>query len=86
MKQGYIQLLPHMLKVLAGIRQIVRYHDVTPGSQITWNTAFLAVTSAFRRGGPEAVRTLLEILDRGNSTPEGEVDEAADTRDALTAL
>ena len=38
MKQGYIHLLPYMLRFLAGTRKIVRYHDVTPGSQITWNT------------------------------------------------
>jgi pyruvate carboxylase len=82
MKQGYIQFLPQMLRYLAGVRKIVRYHDVTPGSQITWNTAFLAVTSAFRRGGPEAVRNLLEVLDRVNSTPEGEIDEAL-ARDRL---
>ena len=35
--QGYIHLLPRMLDFLAGSRQIVRYHDVTSGSQITWN-------------------------------------------------
>ena len=35
MKQGYIHLLPYMLKFLAGTRKITRYHDVTPGSQIT---------------------------------------------------
>ncbi|HAB83859.1 MAG TPA: hypothetical protein DCE69_11475, partial [Sutterella wadsworthensis] len=38
-KQGYIQLLPFMLEFLECSRRIVRYHDVTPGSQITWNTA-----------------------------------------------
>jgi pyruvate carboxylase len=62
MKQGYIQFLPHMLRFLAGIRRIVRYHDVTPGSQITWNTAFLAVSSAFQRGGPAEVSHLLDVL------------------------
>ena len=45
-----------MLKFLAGTRKIVRYHDVTPGSQITWNTAFLAVTGAYKRGGEEEVK------------------------------
>ncbi|MDR1656217.1 MAG: pyruvate carboxylase [Deltaproteobacteria bacterium] len=74
MKQGYIQFLPQMLRFLAGVRRIVRYHDVTPGSQITWNTAFLAISTAFRRGGPDAVRFLLEVLDRVNSTPEDQVD------------
>ena len=62
MKQGYIHLLPYMLKFLAGTRKIVRYHDVTPGSQITWNTAFLAVTGAYKRGGERAVRDMLEVL------------------------
>ncbi len=73
LKQGYIRLLPHMLKFLEGTRQIVRYHDVTPGSQITWNTAFLAVTSAFKRGGEDEVKHLLWVLDTVCSTPEPEV-------------
>lgn len=63
LKQGYIHLLPHMLRFLAGTRQIVHYHDVTPGSQITWNTAFLAITSAYKRGGEGEVQYLLEVLD-----------------------
>ncbi|MBI9078279.1 MAG: pyruvate carboxylase [Pseudodesulfovibrio sp.] len=63
LKQGYIKLLPYMLKFLEGTRKIVRYHDVTPGSQITWNTAFLAVTGAYKRGGTREVRRLLNILD-----------------------
>jgi len=70
MKQGYIHLLPHMLKFLEGTRQIIRYHDVTPGSQITWNTAFLAITSAFKRGGVDEVKHLLWVLDRVVNTPE----------------
>jgi pyruvate carboxylase len=75
MKQGYIHLLPYKLKFLAGTRQIIRYHDVTPGSQITWNTAFLAVTSAFQRGGEEEVKHLLWILDAVVNSPEDALDE-----------
>jgi pyruvate carboxylase len=70
MKQGYIRLLPHMLRFLAGTRKIVRYHDVTPGSQITWNTAFLAVTGAYKRGGEHHVRRMLEVLESVASQPE----------------
>ena len=70
MKQGYIQLLPYMLKFLSGTRKIVRYHDVTPGSQITWNTAFLAVTSAYKRGGENEVKYLLEVLDNVTRHPD----------------
>ena len=63
LKQGYIKLLPYMLKFLEGTRKVVRYHDVTPGSQITWNTAFLGVTGAYKRGGEREVRRLLNVLD-----------------------
>ncbi|GAB7080447.1 pyruvate carboxylase [Megalodesulfovibrio paquesii] len=70
MKQGYIKLVPYMLKFLAGTRRIVRYHDVTPGSQITWNTAFQAVTQAFKRGGESEVQYLLEVLDTVVKDPQ----------------
>ena len=75
MKQGYIRLLPYMLKFLAGTRQIIKYHDVTPGSQITWNTAFLAVTSAFQRGGEEEVQNMLWVLDTVIETSESDLDD-----------
>jgi pyruvate carboxylase len=80
MQQGYIHLLPYMLKFLAGTRKVVRYHDVTPGSQITWNTAFLAVTGAYKRGGEEAVRNLLNVLEEVVSVPEDEL--SAEVREA----
>lgn len=95
MKQGYIHLLPYMLKFLAGTRKIVRYHDVTPGSQITWNTAFLAVTGAFKRGGERAVRLLLEVLEAVTTKPEAKLTPAervdrltlyADSNDAFRQL
>ena len=73
MKQGYIHLLPYMLKFLAGTRQIIRYHDVTPGSQITWNTAFLAVTGTYKQTGEIGVRKLLEVLDAVVATPENKL-------------
>ncbi len=76
LKQGYIHLLPYMLKFLAGTRKIVRYHDVTPGSQITWNTAFLAVTGAYKAGGERAVRDMLEVLRTVTETPERDLSPA----------
>ncbi|GAB6038841.1 pyruvate carboxylase [Fundidesulfovibrio butyratiphilus] len=95
MKQGYIHLLPYMLKFLAGTRKIVRYHDVTPGSQITWNTAFLAVTQAYKRGGERAVRDMLEVLETTAETPDSGLTKAciadrltlyADSNDAFRQL
>lgn len=73
MKQGYIHLLPYMLRFLAGTRKIVRYHDVTPGSQVTWNTAFLAVTGAYKQGGEHAVRRMLKVLDEVTTTAEADL-------------
>lgn len=84
MKQGYIHLLPYMLKFLEGTRQIIRYHDVTPGSQITWNTAFLAITNAFKRGGEDEVRYLLEVL--GEVTRSSETDLSPEMRRARLSL
>ncbi len=75
MKQGYIKLLPHMLKFLASTRKLIKYHDVTPGSQITWNTAFLAITGAYKRGGDDAVYRLLEVLGKVTELPESELDD-----------
>ena len=76
LKQGHIDLLPYMLRLLAGTRKIIRYHDVTPGSQITWNTAFLAVTAAFQRGGKQEVRYLLKILESVAGVPEEDVNDS----------
>ncbi len=80
MKQGYIHLLPYMLRFLAGIRKITRYHDVTPGSQITWNTSFLTITNVYKEKGDKGVRRLLRVLDRVNTVPEEELDK--ETREA----
>jgi len=73
--QGRIHLLPFILRFLAGTRRVVRYHDVTPGSQITWNTAFLAVTQSFDRGGWPEVENLLYILETVAETPEDDLPE-----------
>ena len=73
--QGRTQLLPLMLRFLAGTRRLVRYHDVTPGSQITWNTAFLAVTQSFDRGGWPEVENLMRILEAVTETPEEDLTE-----------
>ncbi len=73
LKQGYIHLLPQMLRFLAYTRQIVHYHDVTPGSQITWNTAFLGITCAYKRGGLKEVGSLLDIMEKVTCTPAGKL-------------
>ncbi len=73
-----------MLKFLAGTRKIVRYHDVTPGSQITWNTSFLAVTGAWKRGGEDEVRYLLSVIDEVNTRDEKDL--SAEMREARLSI
>ncbi len=73
LKQGYIHLLPSMLEFLGEARKIVRYHDVTPGSQITWNTSFLAITNAYKRGGDEEVFHLLSTIKKVANTNEDDL-------------
>lgn len=80
LQQGYIHLLPYMLRFLSGTRKIVRYHDVTPGSQITWNTAFLAVTQAYKRGGEKEVNHLLQVLESVIHTPEADLEDSLKRR------
>ncbi len=77
LKQGYIHLLPYMLEFLTATRKITRYHDVTPGSQITWNTAFLAITGAYKRGGEDEVRHLLAIIQEVSTKKEEDLSDDA---------
>lgn len=70
MKQGYAFLLPHILVVLELCRKIIRYHDVTPGSQITWTNGYLMVVRAYERGGNDEVERIIDLLRRVANTPE----------------
>ncbi len=64
LQQGYIFLLPQILEYLGIVRQLVLYHDVTPGAQITWNNAFLTISSAHKRGGADEVQRVLQLARR----------------------
>lgn len=76
MKQGYIHLLPFMLKFLAGIRKIVRYHDVTPGPDLEYG---LPGRPGPTRGGWRGLRKLLSVLDQVVTLPEETLTEEIKT-------
>jgi pyruvate carboxylase len=84
LKQGYAFLLPHILDVLALYRKLIRYHDVTPGSQVTWTNGYMMVVKAFERGGMEEVHRIIHLLRRVTSAPENKLD--ADVRQARLIL
>ncbi len=73
LKQGYAFLLPHILEVLALYRKIIRYHDVTPGSQVTWTNGYMMVVKAYERGGEHEVQRIIELLRRVTSSPEAQL-------------
>ncbi|MFH1075595.1 MAG: pyruvate carboxylase [Pseudomonadota bacterium] len=75
LKQGYAFLLPSILMVLELYRKLIRYHDVTPGSQVTWTNGYLMVVKAYDRGGMAEVQRIINLLKRVTSTPEHDLVE-----------
>jgi pyruvate carboxylase len=63
-KGGFLELMPHILKGMAYGNRIIKYFDVTPGSQITWTTWASIVQRLNKDGGEAAIRKLFSILER----------------------
>jgi pyruvate carboxylase len=61
---GFLHLMPQILKVMSLYNRIVRYFDVTPGSQITWVTCSGMVNRYNKERGIVGVRHLLDLLRR----------------------
>lgn len=63
-KGGFFHLLPAILKVMSLFNRIVKYFDVTPGSQITWVTCSGIVNRYAKERGDAGVRHLTMLLTR----------------------
>jgi len=63
-KGGFLDLMPFILKGMSYGNRIIRYFDVTPGSQITWTTWAGILQRVHKEGGEPAVRKLFQVLDR----------------------
>lgn len=61
-KGGFLHLMPAILRVMSLYNQIVRYFDVTPGSQITWVTCSGVVNRYAKEQGEAGVRRLIALL------------------------
>ncbi len=61
-KGNFLNLMPQILKVMSLYNRIVRYFDVTPGSQITWVTCSGIVNRYNKKRGMTGVRQLLRLL------------------------
>ena len=75
LKQGYAFLLPSILLVLELYRKLIRYHDVTPGSQITWTNGYMMVVKAYERGGMTEVQRIINLLKEVTTIEENKLDE-----------
>ncbi len=63
-KGGFLHLMPDILKVMSLYNQIVKYFDVTPGSQITWVTCSGMVNKYAKEHGKTGVNNLIRLLDK----------------------
>lgn len=63
-KGEFLHLMPAILKIMALYNRIVRYFDVTPGSQITWVTCSGIVNRYAKERGDAGVRHVTELLTK----------------------
>lgn len=63
-KGEFLHLMPAILKVMSLYNRIVKYFDVTPGSQITWVTCSGIVNRYAKERGDAGVRHIIELLTR----------------------
>lgn len=63
-KGEFLHLMPAILKVMSLFNKIVKYFDVTPGSQMTWVTSSGIVNRFAKEGGDAGVRHVTELLTK----------------------
>ena len=63
-KGGFLDLMPHILKGMSYGNRIIKYFDVTPGSQITWTTWAGILQRTHKEAGEHGIRRLFSALDR----------------------
>ncbi len=59
---GFLHLMPAILEVMSLYNRIIRYFDVTPGSQITWVTCSGIVNRYDKEKGEAGVRHVTRLL------------------------
>lgn len=63
-KGGFLHLMPAILQVMSLYNQIVKYFDVTPGSQITWVTCSGIVNRYYKEYGEAGVQKVINLLKK----------------------
>ncbi len=63
-KGGFLELMPAILKGMSYGNRIIKYFDVTPGSQITWTTWAGLIQRFYKEEGEHGIERLFETLER----------------------
>ncbi len=63
-KGGFLHLMPEILRVMSLYNRIIKYFDVTPGSQITWVTCSGLVNRYEKEYGRAGVQHLIRLLTK----------------------
>ncbi len=63
-KGEFLHLMPAILKVMSLYNKIVKYFDVTPGSQITWVTCSVIVNRYAKEQGDRGVKKIIDLLTK----------------------
>ncbi len=61
-KAEFLHLMPAILKKMSLYNRIIKYFDVTPGSQITWVTCSGIVNRYAKERGDAGVRHIIELM------------------------
>jgi len=67
---GLLHILPQIIQYIVEYVKIIKYHNVTPGQQITVTTAVSNIKAAHERGKNEEVQAVLEIMKQVNAGGE----------------
>jgi len=63
-KGGFLHLMPAILKLMSLYNRIVKYFDVTPGSQITWVTCNGIIHRYAKEKGESGVKHVIRLLTK----------------------
>ncbi len=63
-KGGFLHLMPAILKLMSLYNRIVKYFDVTPGSQITWVTCSGIINKYEKELGATGVHHVIDLVSR----------------------
>jgi pyruvate carboxylase len=63
-KSDFLHLMPAILRLMSLYNRIVKYFDVTPGSQITWVTCSGIINKYAKERGEAGVKHILDLMTR----------------------